>query len=102
MNERGNYQIGFDTHCLIRRDTPSEAAARTLIGDPGTNPTMAILAIGGTLAVISVIGTIGLVADIVAPRQKALPATTSQKVVRVGLLGGVVGAGAYAYFSGRR
>ena len=109
MNDRGNYQrfravVGAPPSPSNPWGlAPGEQTALMLTGhSPTTDSIGRFLAVGAIIAGICVIGTAGMVADIVAPRQKAPPATTSQKVVRVGLLGGLVGGGAYVYFAGKR
>lgn len=101
MNERGNYKKDpFEG--WIRPDTPGESLSRQTFGTAPTNPTGAMFLMLGGLAAIGVAGIVGLgVSAFTKSKTPHVPATTSQKIVRVGLLGGLVGTGAYLYFAGQ-
>lgn len=83
---------------LFRADTPSESFTRQTFGTAPTNPTGMNLLILGSLAIVGIGGLIGLVTGVANPKE-TLPVTSAQKIGRVGLVGGLLGTGAYLYFS---
>lgn len=85
------------------KPTPAECLSRTMfprqaVNDPRIMPIIAI----GTLVVVGIGGLVGLGIQAFSKPKTSIPATTSQKVARVGLVGAVVGAGAYAYFADQK
>lgn len=110
MNERGHY--GSPSHHrralvaanpIIPPPTPGDLLSQQLTGhSPWMDTVSGMLLVVGTLAVVGVGGVIGLGLQVVSKPKEHVPVTRGQRIARVGIVGGLLGAGTYAYFSGTK